>query len=387
MLQSIIVILYNFKRITSLILICLNLFFLFSKELFSQEPYRLRRVVIDPGHGGRDPGAVGARSKEKDIVLAIALKLGNYIEENHKDVEVIYTRTEDVFVELFKRADIANSNNADLFISIHANASPNRNVFGTETFAMGLHTSKENLEVARKENKAILFENDYTIRYEGYDPNSPESFIIFSLMQNTFLSQSLDFASHVQNQFRERARRYDRGVKQAGFLVLWRTTMPSVLIEVGFISNPEEENFMRSSEGQEYLASSIYRAFRDYKASIEQKSTGTGQHLIVRDTSSEQTQSVQNQTADGTDEIIFRIQVSASSNPRKLDSDFFRGMEHVSEYFFGGIYRYTVGQVNSHAEAIELRRKIRRQFPDAFIVASYRGKLISVKEALNHLNK
>lgn len=406
MLPSIIRFLYTYKRLPVSILVFFIAFisFFFSNHLSAQDGYRLKKVVIDPGHGGKDPGAVGSKSQEKDIVLSIAMKVGKYIEDNHKDVEVIYTRKDDTFVEVFRRADIANENNADLFISIHANASKDRRAYGSETFAMGLHTSKENLEVARKENKAILFEENYAERYEGYDPNSPESYIVFSLMQNTFLHQSLDFASHIQDQFRDRVRRADRGVKQAGFLVLWRTTMPSVLIEVGFISNPEEEKYLMSEEGQVHLASAIYRAFRDYKENIEKRSnTGNVQATRMqppvvnnktnteviqsRDTSTSlnlNSEQVRIQSQDVP--VIFRVQVSASSNRITLDSDFFRGLDFVAEFHSGGIYRYTVGQASNLEQAVELRRKVNEYFPDAFLVASHNGKLISVQEALKHLN-
>jgi N-acetylmuramoyl-L-alanine amidase len=386
--------LYTIKRIQRTFLVCLILSIMNTASFnsFGQDPYRLRKVVIDPGHGGKDPGAVGLKSVEKDIVLSIALKLGKYIEENHQDVEVIYTRKEDVFVEVFRRADIANENNADLFISIHANANPNKRAFGTETYAMGLHTSKENLEVARKENKAILFEDNYEERYEGYDPNSPESYIIFSLMQNTFLYQSLDFASHIQNQFTERVKRHNRGVKQAGFLVLWRTTMPSVLIEVGFISNPDEEKYLMSGDGQTHLASAIYRAFRDYKVAIEQKANDYAISFNVQPEKEPKiynpSQNTDNQVKPPTtaDEVYFRVQVSASSNRIDMGSEFFKGLEDVHEYFSGEIYRYTVGKAKSLAEAVELRKKVTDFFPDAFLVASHNGKLISVQEAMKHLN-
>jgi N-acetylmuramoyl-L-alanine amidase len=393
MLQSIFGILYTYKRSAFLILACILFLSVLSQKSYAQtqEDYRLRKVVIDAGHGGKDPGAIGAKSQEKDIVLAIALKLGKYIEENHKDVEVIYTRKEDVFVEVFRRADIANENNADLFISIHANAHANKRAFGTETYAMGLHTSKENLEVARKENKAILFEENYEERYEGYDPNSPESFIVFSLMQNSFLYQSLDFASHIQNQFTERVKRFNRGVKQAGFLVLWRTTMPSVLIEVGFISNPDEEKFLMSDEGQTHLASAIYRAFRDYKESIEKKSNGSKPVVISQRVNQTEAAPVIRPNHSATEitnknEVFFRVQVSASSTQTNLDSELFHGMEHATEFFSNGIYRYTVGLAKTMQEAVEMRKKINARFPDAFLVASQGGKLISVQEAMKQLN-
>lgn len=229
-------------------------------------------VVIDAGHGGKDPGAVGAISKEKNINLAVALKAGKYISENLKDVKVIYTRTDDTFPGLAERAEVANKHKADLFISIHSNAINDKRFTGAETYVLGQTMDDANLQVAMKENSVITFEKDYKTKYEGFDPNSAESYIIFSLMQNTYLKQSTEFATMVQNQFRDRVGRKDRGVRQAGFVVLWRTTMPSVLIELGFISNPDEEKYLNSAQGQDYLASAIYRAFRDYRQTIDNRS-------------------------------------------------------------------------------------------------------------------
>ncbi|MCF8388407.1 MAG: N-acetylmuramoyl-L-alanine amidase, partial [Bacteroidales bacterium] len=202
------------------------LVFLPLHDAFADGEGRIRKVVIDAGHGGRDPGALGKNSREKDIALSIALKTGGYIEKYLPDVEVIYTRKSDRFVELHKRAQIANEAQADLFISIHCNANNSSQPYGTETYVMGLHKSQANLEVAQKENAAILKEEDYQAEYEGFDPESPEAYIIFSLFQNAFLDQSLEFASLVQNQFKERVGLRDRGVMQAGFLVLYRITMP-----------------------------------------------------------------------------------------------------------------------------------------------------------------
>lgn len=229
-------------------------------------------VVIDAGHGGKDPGAVGAISKEKNINLAVALKAGKYISDNLRDVKVVYTRTDDTFPGLAERAEVANRNKADIFISIHSNAISDKRFTGTETYVLGQTMDEANLQVAMKENSVITFEQDYKTKYEGFDPNSAESYIIFSLMQNIYLKQSTEFATMIQNQFRDRVGRKDRGVRQAGFVVLWRTTMPSVLIELGFISNPEEEKYLNSAQGQDYLASAIYRAFRDYKQTIDSRS-------------------------------------------------------------------------------------------------------------------
>ena len=242
-----------------------------TNNIFSQEEnnYKIRTVVIDAGHGGKDPGAVGSHSYEKDICLSIALKLGGYINEYIEDVEVIYTRKTDKFVELHKRAKIANENNADLFISIHVNSSKRKSATGTSTFVMGLHKSEDNLDVAKTENSVILKEDDYKNKYSGYEPNSPETYIIMNLYQNANLDNSLNFAQKIQSQFKNRAGRYSRGVRQAGLLVLWQTTMPSVLIETGFISNKNEEKFLNSKYGQEIIASAIFRAFRDYKNEME----------------------------------------------------------------------------------------------------------------------
>jgi N-acetylmuramoyl-L-alanine amidase len=231
--------------------------------------YKVKKVIIDAGHGGKDSGTLGTFLKEKDIALAIALELGKIIKENMSDVEVIYTRKDDKFVELHDRALVANKNGADLFISIHCNSAPNKLVHGTETYVMGLHTSQSNLEVAKRENSVILLEDSYEERYEGFDPNAPESHILFSLYQNVYLGHSLKLAEKIENQFKKRVDRFSRGVKQAGFLVLWKTSMPSVLIEVGFLSNKEEEKYLNDKLGKTYIASGIFRAFREYKEEVE----------------------------------------------------------------------------------------------------------------------
>lgn len=232
---------------------------------------RVKKVVIDAGHGGKDSGTIGKFSKEKNVALKIAKELGAIIQKNMSDVEVIYTRTNDTFVELEQRAQIANKNGADVFISIHCNAVPSNKdkVHGTETYIMGLHTSEANLEVAKRENSVILLEDNYEERYEGFNPNSPESHILFSLYQNAYLENSLSLAQKVEDQFRTRVGRKSRGVKQAGFWVLYRTSMPSILVEVGYLSNPTEEKYLNDDLGQTYIASGIFRAFRDYKNEIE----------------------------------------------------------------------------------------------------------------------
>jgi len=226
-------------------------------------------VVIDAGHGGKDPGNSGKKVKEKDIALKMALRVGQYIEKNFPDVKVIYTRKDDRYLALDERAEIANKNKADLFICIHANAHSNTKAFGTETFTMGMHVDDRNLEVAKKENSVILMDENYKERYEGFDPKSPESYILFSLTQSAYQESSISFAQKVEDQFKNRVGRFSRGVKQAGFVVLWRTTMPSVLVEVGFLSNPSEEEFLNTEKGQDLIASGIYRAFKEYKTEVE----------------------------------------------------------------------------------------------------------------------
>lgn len=251
----------------SLFLLCSS----FLETNVNKSAYQVKKIVIDAGHGGKDSGTVGKHCLEKDIVLSIALKLGEIIKENLKDVEVIYTRNDDTFVPLDERAAIANKNDADLFISIHANSEPKgrHSAHGTETYVMGEHTSDRNLEIAQKENSVILMEENYEEKYEGFDPNSPESYILFSLYQSAYVYNSLKLAELIEDQYKNRVQRYSRGVKRAGFIVLWKTAMPSVLTEIGYLSNREEEKYLRDPLGQVYIASGIYRAIRDYKEEIE----------------------------------------------------------------------------------------------------------------------
>jgi N-acetylmuramoyl-L-alanine amidase len=244
------------------------LFLLSSFSTFEKKDSTIRKIVIDAGHGGKDVGCNGKVSKEADIALKIALELGSTIEKNLPDVKVIYTRKNDTFVELIDRAGIANKNKADLFISIHCNAGP-ASAHGTETYTMGLHTSEGNLQVAKRENSVILQEANYQEKYNGFEPNSPQSHILFSLYQSAYIDNSLRFASKVEDQFKQKVGRASRGVKQAGFLVLWKSAMPSALIEVGFLTNPTEEKYLNDKTNQTYIASGIYRAFKEYKQELE----------------------------------------------------------------------------------------------------------------------
>ncbi len=224
-------------------------------------------VVIDAGHGGKDPGCLGSKAKEKDVALAVALKVGGYIKENLKDVKVVYTRSTDVFVELDERTAIANRNKADLFISIHCNSAKNKNVLGAETYTIGMHKTDGNLTVAMRENAVILEEKNHKEKYK-FDPYSIISYIKMSNFQSANQTKSIDFATKVQRQFEKRVNRQNRGVKQSGFLVLWKTTMPAALIEIGFLTNLKEQNYLKTDNGQSYIASGIYRAFKEYKNEV-----------------------------------------------------------------------------------------------------------------------
>lgn len=233
-------------------------------------PSQVRTVVLDAGHGGKDPGTHGRHAKEKTINLELILQLGRKIKEKYPNVRVIYTRSSDRFVDLFERGAIANRNRADLFISIHCNASPSSSrIYGTETYTLGLHRTQSNLDVARRENAVILQEKNYQQTYKGFDPNSPLATIMLANYQHAFIASSINFAEKLERSFRYHANRKSNGVKQAGFIVLWKTTMPSVLIESGYLTNPDEEDYLRSEEGQEETAAAICRAFIQYKQEIE----------------------------------------------------------------------------------------------------------------------
>jgi N-acetylmuramoyl-L-alanine amidase len=380
------------KRFKGVFLVLVLTLFNLLNVLATEDPDdKVDVVVLDAGHGGKDPGALGKNSREKDIVLAIALKVGQYIEENFPGVKVIYTRKKDEFIELHERANIANENRADLFISIHANWWSNTGSTGTETYTMGTSLDDRNLQVAMKENSVITLEEDYTTNYEGFDPNSAESYIIFNLMQKTFQQQSVDFAGLVQNQFRERAKRYDRGVKQERFLVLWRTTMPSVLIETGFISNTNEEAYLKSKQGQEYMASAIYRAFKDYKEHIEERSRysnnvpAAGETIEdVPDREIRPKAILQKSTEpippdDST--IYYMVQVLTTTVSRPLDEAAFSNYGHVSEFKINNLYKYAVGRSTSFDQISGSLDLVHEDFPGAFIIAIQAGKIIRLEEA------
>ena len=338
-------------------------------QAYSQDDiYEVKTVVIDPGHGGKDPGAMSKYGKEKNVVLGIAKHLKKFINDSLPDVNVILTRDKDVFVELYKRGEIANKNNADLFISIHINSNPSPKPYGTETYVMGLHKTKQNLEVAKKENQVILKEIDYQKRYDGFDPNSPEASIIFTLFQNAYLDQSLKFASLVEKSFKTNAHRVERGVKQAGFLVLWKTAMPSVLIEAGFISNPKEAQYLVTDKGQKELAYAIFKAFKEYKKEMEAE----GRKLNGDAKKSKKP-------------VVYKVQFVTASKPIDYDSPDLRGLNKnliQPEKVKDKLYKYYYGSVETFAEAKELQKQLKENFPDAFIVAfDSTGTRISLRKA------
>jgi N-acetylmuramoyl-L-alanine amidase len=339
-------------------------------------------IVIDAGHGGKDPGALGSYSREKDITLAVALKTGEYIEQNLKNVNVVYTRKNNTFVEVSERANIANKNKADLFISIHANWAPSKKIQGAETFVMGLAKDEANLQVAMKENEVILLESDYSTKYENFDPKSPESYVMFTLMQNVYQEQSTLLASKIQSQFREKVNRNDRGVKQAGFWVLYMTTMPSVLVETGFITHPTEEKFMNSKEGQDYLASAIYRACREY---ISETDSRSGISAVKKtEEQIEIESSLEKQSDEG---LVFMVQVGTSSARTDIKPENFKGLQDISEISENQRYKYASGNFKEYDEAVIYKNKIREKYPDAFVIAVDGNKTVPLQQAIEQKKK
>ena len=376
-------------------------------------------VVIDPGHGGKDPGAVNKSIREKDIVLGIGLKLGKLINENHPDVKVVYTRNTDVFIPLIERSRIANKIKADLFISLHANFCATPSIRGTETFTLGLHRSEDNLEIAKKENSVILLEEDYNTTYEGFDPNLSESYIMFELMQSSYLKQSVSFATEIQQQFKSHLSSTDRSVKQAGFLVLRQSSMPSVLIETGFLSNQAEANYLNSEDGQRNIALSIFEAFSKFKSkssgSVNSKATEVmASHQKPQDTLVKQeVQTVNQKTEEKIKEEIvistidsekmepekadtaslsnvteivksennnyYSVQIGANTTPIEPVASNFKGLKEVRREKTDQYYRYFVGNESNIENVQSILKQIKLKFPEAFIVSFVDGKKVLLK--------
>lgn len=339
----------------------------------------IKTVVIDAGHGGKDPGCHGAASNEKSVCLSIALKLGNAIKAKYPGIKVIYTRDKDVFVELDERAKIANRAKADLFICIHANsASPA--AFGTETYVLGLHRKESQAKIADRENSTIYLEADKGEKYKDFDL-SPDAIIARQLQLSVFLDQSILFASKLQQEFKKLGR-YDRGVKQAGFLVLYKTTMPSVLIETGFLTNPGEEKFLGENDGQIRMANAMFSAFEKYKSDLEGVSSVTNKPIIeeVPEASKQNLPT----TVEPTKELItFRIQIETSEVKLAKNAARFKGFE-VMEYQQDGFFKYTTGQFENDFKAANAYKNELRQkgFPNAFVVAFQNGERINLEKAI-----
>ena len=369
----------------------LLLFNLYNVNLLSQtNSTNIRTIVIDPGHGGKDSGTLGTKRfkiYEKHVALAVSLKLGNYIAEEFPDVKIIYTRDTDVFLELNERTEIANKSNADLFISIHCDGFTNPKPSGASVFVMGMSKLKANMDVAMRENSAIYLEDNYQQKYDGFDPKSAESYIVFSLMQNTYLNQSLQIAEEVESEFSNRANRKSRGVKQAPFYVISRTNMPSILVECGFLTNPKEEEFLHSDLGQDYIASAIFRAFRSYKQNIEiTDETVNEKPIDVVDTLKKEIVAHKTNKIKNDLNLLYKIQIGTFLRSM-LNNKQFTDL-NAEEEKINGTFKYFVDAGNSKKEADRLKINLRNLgFKGAFIVAFLDGKQISTKEALNLQNK
>ncbi|WP_243349043.1 N-acetylmuramoyl-L-alanine amidase [Parabacteroides sp. FAFU027] len=339
------------------------------------------KVIIDAGHGGKDPGAIGSFSKEKDINLAIALQVGEMIKTRNPNVKVIYTRDGDYFVELQERANIANRSKAQLFISVHTNSSTSSASYGAETYTMGLRRSNENLAVARRENAVILLEDNYKVKYEGFDPNSSESYIMFETLHDRFMDQSISMATNIQKEFRGNDIT-DRGVRQDVFLVLRNTGMPSVLVEVGYISNRNDENFLNSKSGQQKVANAIYNAFVQFKRNYD-KRQGTlsieQRPQITEKKDTAERESTRVVTSKNQEEVIYKVQILASPFQLKANSSEFKGEKNIDFYKEKGLYKYTIGNTSDLKEINRLRSELSRKFKDCFVIGYCNGEKFIVK--------
>lgn len=339
----------------------------FSEQSFAQS--KIYTVVLDAGHGGKDPGKVGIYGvKEKDIALKIVLKIGAILNKN-KSIKVIYTRDKNVYVDLWKRGNIANDANADVFISVHCNAHAPAAI-GSETWVLGLHANKRNFEVAKRENAVILLEDNYEEKYKGFDPNAPESVIGLSLMQEHNLDKSLQLASSIQKNFKTKIKRVDRGVKQAGFVVLYQTTMPSVLIETGFITHKKEGKYLNSSKGQREMASAIAKAINEYIDQLQQ-------NTIAKYEDNQPPLEASN------DVIRFKVQIASGKKRIATKSYNFKGLKNVERIQAGVFYKYYLGNTTDFKSIKKVEKRAKQKgFSSAFVVAFKNGQRISVKEAL-----
>ena len=372
-------------------------------------------LVIDPGHGGHDAGAIGAFSKEKDINLKTALAFGKYLERYCPEVNVIYTRKTDVFVTLHGRADIANKAKADLFISIHTNAAPSRpsSIRGMETYTLGMHRAADNLAVAKRENEVILQEKDYQTRYQGFDPNSSESYIIFEFMQDNNMHKSVELAKYVQRNVCSTATRPDKGVKQAGFLVLRETSMPSCLIELGFISTPSDEQLLNDDKRIDDIARGIYQAFAQYKnkydnnIAIPYKAEDI-EPMVVSQSNFKPTAAQQEPPTEKKQEVkpepkqenkseakkvktkdmlVFKVQIFAVDSKLKSSDPRFKGHKDTDYYKESGMVKYTIGESTDYNEINRLRKELNSTFPGCFVIAFKKGDKMNINEAIREFKQ
>lgn len=349
-------------------------------------------VVLDAGHGGTDPGTLGTgryKTAEKDIALAVTLKVGKLIEANYSNVKVVYTRTGDTFPTLKRRVEIANSNNADLFISVHCNANPNAEASGSESFVMGLHKSEESLRNAMRENASIYLESNAGRDYDGFDPNNPDTYIAMSLRENIYQDKSILLAKNVQDEFVKLGRK-NRGVKQAPYYVITFTNMPSILIELGFLSNHKEEDYLQSKEAQEELSSAVYRAFIDYQSRLFNIQPLNLPPVAVHVERIEKVNAYEGLVWEEIplEEVAYKVQILSSATPLQKKSNQFKGLERIEEYLSNGAHKYLVGSTRSLDDAKKNQKILRDAgFSGAFVVAFENGIRISNEEALKKIQK
>jgi N-acetylmuramoyl-L-alanine amidase len=367
--------------------ILLAVIVLFSNTVSWAQSSKIKTVVIDAGHGGHDPGCHGANNNEKEVCLAMALKLGALIKERYPDIKIIYTRSTDVFVELAERANIANRNNADLFICIHANAG-STTAYGSETYVLGLHRTDAQQKVAERENASIALEDDKGAKYRSYDL-TPDGIIALQFQLAVFHRQSILFAEMIQKEFK-RIGRYDRGVKQAGFLVLYKTTMPSVLIETAFLPNPTEEKLIGSAEGQQKMAQSMFNAFVNYKNVTEGKTVTSGTTVQNNNVKPAPVQGNNSQAQEKVKEqgLIFKVQIETASKAISTKSSYFKGLE-IFEYQDNSLYKYCAGHFPNNLQGAKNYKDelTKMGFSNAFVVAFLDGERISIEKALKLAEK
>ncbi len=336
----------------------------------------VQKVVIDAGHGGKDAGTTARSRKhrhEKHITLAIANKLGKYIEENYPEIEVIYTRKKDVYLTLNQRAEIANKADADLFISIHVDAVGNKRVKGASVYVLGLHRTEDNLKVAMRENAVMLQEDDYQTKYAGFNPNDAESYVIFSLMQNQYLNNSMTMASFANKHLKSETQRRTKGIKQAGFYVLREVGMPSILVETGYITNTSDANYLCSENGQKKTAKAIFNAFKEYKDFMDKHTVDLSEKPQSEDT-------------NNTEDTYFTVQLLFSSKDIPSDAPYFKGLSPIFKYEENKGNRYTYGRTKNYQEALKLQQEAKETLGDAYLIGFHQAEMKKASEIRDILN-